>query len=186
MATIKEQTEKTEQLKTSLDDKVIAIADEIKKQDNIDITRLSEVPDAISQLKNSRKRWASGTSLPLLQDESRGDIYWEFKNLDFKPSIAMVNFSIYNEASVGSPASVTENLASFFIKIDSDFDIGFTNAYYRNWTLKYGYLKINNKASTESGKNPSHKDNSITIVYRESNVIPKLEYITVKKWIAFE
>ena len=63
MATIKEQTEKTEQLKTTLDDKVIAIADEINKQDDINITRLSEVPNAIAKLKNSRKRWATGSGV---------------------------------------------------------------------------------------------------------------------------
>lgn len=77
--TIKEQTEKTEQLKTTLDSKVIAIADEIKKQDNIDITRLSEVPDAIAQLKNSRKRWATGESGFRKQDK---DIYLSIRNMN--------------------------------------------------------------------------------------------------------
>lgn len=62
MSSYKEEIDRTERLKTSLDSKVIAIADEIKKQDDISITKLSEVPDAIARLKNSRKRWASGTN----------------------------------------------------------------------------------------------------------------------------
>lgn len=97
MATIKEQTEKTEQLKTTLDSKVIAIANEIKKQDNIDITRLSEVPDAIAQLKNSRKRWASGK-------ESKAETVREL-NLDFKPSILIIYTYSFGRDSDGSAQS---------------------------------------------------------------------------------
>lgn len=97
MATIKEQTEKTEQLKTTLDSKVIAIASEIKKQDNIDITRLSEVPDAIAQLKNSRKRWASGK-------ESKAETVREL-NLDFKPSILIIYTYSFGRDSDGSAQS---------------------------------------------------------------------------------
>lgn len=96
MATIKEQTEKTEQLKTTLDNKVIAIAEEIKKQDDINITRLSEVPDAIAQLKNSRKRWATGSGL---QFGSAGSTYplkymsIDLSKCDFDPSVVVLIFS---------------------------------------------------------------------------------------------
>lgn len=106
MATIKEQTEKTEQLKTSLDNKVIAIAEEIKKQDDINITRLSEVPNAIARLKKSRKRWATGESGVSNQGV---DAYLNIRNmnLNFTPKYI---FWVVECLLIGYPASGDPNL----------------------------------------------------------------------------
>lgn len=97
MATIKEQTEKTEQLKTTLDDKVIAIADEINKQDDINITRLSEVPNAIAKLKNSRKRWATGSNFTFVQNKvflSKKGIAINLSNITFKANTVIANMKV--------------------------------------------------------------------------------------------
>lgn len=137
MATIKEQTEKTEQLKTSLDDKVIAIADEIKKQDNIDITRLSEVPDAIAQLKNSRKRWASG-NLRYSNTSQGSFVFARVKNsqlnLAFEPSLIVFTSSsgVY--------------LLSRWKKIDSDkAEVKFFGAYTTENTIETEVNGINSE-----------------------------------------
>ena len=158
MATIKEQTEKTEQLKTSLDNKVVAIADEIKKQDNIDITRLSEVPDAIAQLKNSRKRWASG-SINYSNNSGGTYIFAVVKNsqlnLTFEPSLIVFT----------SPSR--EYLLARWKKINSDkAEVKF-----------FGDYNVSNKIMTEVVGINSHYN-----IYRVRGTSLSINI----DWIAFE
>ena len=177
MATIKEQTEKTERLKTSLDSKVIAIADEIKKQDNIDITRLSEVPDAIAQLKNSRKRWASGTArghaLGVAQN-SRLEL--NLPKMDFTP------FLVYFFIPKGS-APWSDSLVGCTVKLEGTTlysptvgSVSYTTGGTFNGIKSFSAIKYNNYMDK-------------LILYRIStsfnNQKPVDNYIDIP-WIAFE
>lgn len=107
MATIKEQTEKTERLKTSLDNKVTEISNELHRDDNINITRLSEVPNAIARLKAGRKKWAEGTTVPthtISITESLGAtvVCLNLSYLEFKPRIVITEFvnTMYNKSFI--------------------------------------------------------------------------------------
>lgn len=165
MATIKEQTEKTERLKTTLDNKVIAIADERKKQDNIDITRLSEVPDAIAQLKNSRKRWASGTDsvLEIGTPSSYNCKLLTFPRLDFKP--AFICFFDYTGRYFGDRivmASLREGNFYFYDVVDDSYQghgIKYKKKVSKTDTVEVGTIigAVVNFATSSSSKYESQK-----------------------------
>jgi hypothetical protein len=95
MATIKEQTERTERLQINLSNKVDSIASEIKRSGGSSISKLSEVPREIRNLINSRKKWAEGgyTSSVGVSITGASSGYGatvvciDLSNLSFKPRI---------------------------------------------------------------------------------------------------
>ena len=94
----KTEVERTERLQVRVNEDLNRIINEIKKDNNISINRLSEVPNAIQKIKDSRKRWASGTQYTLKGTGTNlVSINISTLNLNFTPRFGFLFFRFEGE-----------------------------------------------------------------------------------------
>lgn len=92
MSNYKTEVERTDQLKRDYLSVMTGVFNEIKKDDSITINRVNQIENAVRELKNNRKRWASGTTgLAIDKDKflssTNYDVPLTSNNLRFNPSI---------------------------------------------------------------------------------------------------
>lgn len=90
---IEKQLKRTENLYGDFGKVILDTINEIRKDDNLFITKLPDIPDVIKQIKKVRKKWASGNSPIHTQGTiTEHVISTSIPTLNFTPTIILIQF----------------------------------------------------------------------------------------------
>ena len=197
MSTYKREVERTEQLGLDYQTAHNGIITEIKKDDNLSPNRILDVVGCIQSIKGTRKRWASGGSLPYEYKyftDNNPDLYKNksihYNSVNFGNIIPFVPTIIVVKSNKG--LSLYLNLLGKYIAvIPSHRNVPSEVVYSDGCYINHTYYGSNyNRNNLNYLKNMTFNLEDIMIIwaneYGIGSINDELRKLQIESWIAIE
>ena len=198
MSTYKREIERTEQLGLDYQKALNGIITEIKKDDSLSPTKMLDIVGCIQSIKGTRKRWASGGSLPYEYKyftDNNPDSYKNksihYNSVNFGNIIPFVPTIIVVKSNKG--LSLHLNLLGKYVAIVPSHQNIPSNsiADYNAWYMDHAYYYTNYRQDNlRYLKDMKFNHNDVMIIwaneYTIGSVNDELRKLQIESWIAIE